>query len=66
MGKDDQAGKSPADANTVPLVGDEKEGKGKKARSKRTRNDDAGLDEKRLKFLERNRSVRLVVNPRIR
>eukprot|EP00048_Salpingoeca_helianthica_P015510 m.227144 g.227144 ORF g.227144 m.227144 type:complete len:124 (+) comp17127_c0_seq1:31-402(+) len=40
----------------VPNIEDG-DGKGKKGRGKRARADDAGLDEKRLKFLERNRAA---------
>lgn len=43
------------DPNALPLVGDEKDGKVKKGKGKRLKSEDAGLDEKRLKFLERNR-----------
>ncbi len=39
------------------LSGDDGEGKGKKGRGKRARVEDASLDEKRLKFLERNRAA---------
>jgi hypothetical protein len=42
----------------LPFVGDEmSDMKGKKSKGKRARPEEAGLDEKRLKFLERNRCV---------
>jgi len=41
----------------TPPVGDEGDGKQKKSRGKRARTEDSSLDEKRLKFLERNRAA---------